>query len=191
MRDEADPRAAPGEPAGTAPEFPLLVERLADRVYRYLRAWCGDAETARDLTQETFLNLARTVGSAAGRISPAYVFVAARNTALSFHRKRRTERRHLRPLDAPDAASRPAAGPGSDPGRSAEHAELERALEEALARLPEELRTVFLLSEVEGLRYREIADVVGCPPGTVASRKFKAVKALRSALAGRGFDPHA
>jgi len=191
MRDQAEPGTAAGPVGGTAAGFPVLVERMADRVYRYLRAWCGDAETARDLTQETFLNLARTVGSAADRISPAYVFVAARNTALSHHRKRRIERRHLRPLEPSDGAAQPAAGRGADPARTAERAELGRALEEALARLPEELRTVFLLSEVEGLRYREIADVMGCPPGTVASRKFKAVKSLRDALAGRGFDPHA
>ncbi len=191
MRDDAESRAVAGGTAGPAPEFPVLVERMADRVYRYLLAWCGDPETARDLAQDTFLNLARTVGSAADRISPAYVFVAARNTALSLHRKRRTERRRLRPLEPSDSENRPASGLGADPARRVERAELGRALDDALARLPEEHRTVFLLSEIEGLSYREIANVVGCPPGTVASRKWKAVKTLRSALARKGFDPHA
>jgi DNA-directed RNA polymerase specialized sigma24 family protein len=76
-----------------------LVERFADRVYRFLLAMTKDSETARDLTQETFL-----------------VLTVARNTALSWFRSQSVEKRHLtlvpkeelEPLASPGAADNPA-----------------------------------------------------------------------------------
>ena len=59
---------------------------------------------------------------------------------------------------------------------------LQDALAQALLRIPEPQRTVFVLSEYLGMSYQEIAQVVGCPNGTVASRKFSACEALRREL---------
>jgi RNA polymerase sigma-70 factor (ECF subfamily) len=61
--------------------------------------------------------------------------------------------------------------------------ELGRRLEEALHQLPEKLRTVVLLYDIEGLSYEEIASIVECPLGTVKSRLFNARAALREKLA--------
>ena len=74
----------------------------------------------------------------------------------------------------------------SDPARAVEQQELRVALDTALQRLPEEQRSVFLLSKVEGLKQREIAEILGIAPGTVASRTYNAVRALRAELERMG-----
>jgi RNA polymerase sigma-70 factor (ECF subfamily) len=56
-------------------------------------------------------------------------------------------------------------------------------IEAAINALSEEQRTIFVLTELQGMSYREVADVIGCPVGTVASRKSAAFKALRDRLA--------
>ncbi len=157
-----------------------LVERFADRVYRFLLAMTKDSETARDLTQETFLKIHRVI--AEGHDSEhgdAYVLTVARNTALSWFRRQSVEKRHLTLVPEEELETLAPPGAADNPARELDRTELRTALLEALATLSEELRAVFLLSEVEGLSYAEIADIVGCPPGTVASRKHNAVMRLR------------
>ena len=70
-----------------------------------------------------------------------------------------------------------------DPQRLLLNRELGTRLDEALRELPEKLRTVVLLFDLEGLPYDEIAEVVGCPLGTVKPRLFNARSALRQKLA--------
>jgi RNA polymerase sigma-70 factor (ECF subfamily) len=77
-------------------------------------------------------------------------------------------------------------GREGDADASVERRELKEALELALQRLPEEQRSVFLLSEVEGLKQHEISKVLEIPQGTVASRKYSAVRTLRGELERMG-----
>ncbi|HZO91849.1 MAG TPA: sigma-70 family RNA polymerase sigma factor, partial [Chthonomonadaceae bacterium] len=77
--------------------------------------------------------------------------------------------------DIPDSAF--------DPQRLLLNQELGARLDQALKQLPEKLRTVVLLYDIEGLPYDEIAAIVGCPLGTVKSRLFNARAALREKLA--------
>ncbi len=69
-----------------------------------------------------------------------------------------------------------------DPQRLLLNKELGVRLDAALRQLPEKLRTVVLLHDIEGLPYEEIASIVGCPLGTVKSRLFNARAALRDKL---------
>ena len=174
--------------AGTADTdraFADLVDRLLDRVYRYLRNLTRSDDDARDLTQETFLKLRRRL-TAESSPSDAYVFATARNTALSDWRRRQRRpdgastdpwhnENHALPTDPADA-----------PDSHYERGELRSALEDALAHLPEEQRSVFLLAEIEGLRHGEIAEILGLPEGTVASRKHHATLKLRRMLERSG-----
>ena len=173
-------------PHETQDAFARLVERDLDRVWRFLRALLRDADLARDVAHETFLRLRAALERGRARAGEdglprtAYVFAAARNAALSH--LRRTRRRHVVPLDqerhdAPGAAA---------PDRALVDAELRSALDAALATLDETHRAVFLLSEIEGLRYEEIAEALGIPPGTVASRKHHAARRLRRELERTG-----
>jgi RNA polymerase sigma-70 factor (ECF subfamily) len=163
----------------SSPPDPLaeLARRHAEGVFRYLRSMVGDAETARELVQDTFLR----VGKQAGEVGPGLVFAAARSSAIDYLRRRRTRGGVEVTLDERVIAVVPAAE-SHRPDRDAELAELRADLLAALADLSEEQRTVFHLIEIEGLSYEQVARVLGIPPGTIASRKHHAVRKLREAL---------
>lgn len=167
------------------PTFLTLVDDHLDRVFRFLTSLIRDREVAADLTQDTFLKLQNVVEL--GTVpSEAYILATARNIAISWIRRRDLERRHMDVL--PAELLEPAVDPGQTvaPDQSFETRELRQGLEQAMAALPESLRSVFHLSEVEELTYAEIAEVVGCPEGTVASRKNLAVRKLREHLKRSG-----
>ena len=159
-------------------DFARLVERDLDRVWRFLRSLLRDPDLARDLCHDTFLRLHESLRRDEirqlddGLPRAAYVFAAARNAAASHGRRAR--RQATFGLDASDDIA--------DAGRTdlaLVRGELRTDLDTALARLDEDHRAVFLLSEIEGLRYEEIAEVLDIPAGTVASRKHHAVQRLR------------
>ena len=161
--------------------FVEIVDRLLDRVYNYLRNLTRDEDAARDLAHQTFLKIRQRLDTDLG-LGDAYIFASARNAALS-QRRQRQNRERLQP--ALEAEMIPSSD-GHDAAAAVERRELKDALESALQRLPEEQLSVFLLSEVEGLKQREIAEVLGIAPGTVASRKYSAVRALRGELERTG-----
>ncbi|MCP4573583.1 MAG: RNA polymerase sigma factor [bacterium] len=165
--------------------FTRLVDRLLDRVYRYLRNLTRDEDDARTLCHDTFLKLRRRL-ELGDDPSDAYVFAAARNTALSEWRRRRGN--PVRPAGDPwsDEDTPQPDNPDASPDRRLERQELRAALATALGQLPEEQRSVFLLAEVEGLKQAEIGVVIGVPEGTVASRKHLATLKLREILERSG-----
>jgi RNA polymerase sigma-70 factor (ECF subfamily) len=171
----------PTAPNASTDTLAALAERHAAGVFRYLRSLVGDGEAARDLLQDTFLRL-RDRAHEAG---PGLVFTAARSCALDHLRRRKTRQLTETALDERVVAVVPARR-SDRPDRQAEDAELRRDLLAALAALPEEQRSVFHLSEIEGLRYEEIATILGVSPGTIASRKHHAVRRLRDELRRRG-----
>ena len=64
-----------------------------------------------------------------------------------------------------------------------ERAETHRAISNALGKLPEKLRSVFVLKEIEGFKYLEISSILGMPVGTVKSMTYRAIRLLRRELA--------
>jgi RNA polymerase sigma-70 factor (ECF subfamily) len=161
----------------------------ADALYNLARHLTGRDADAEDLVQDTF---ARALGAADRFVKDtnlkAWLFRILRNAFLDGARRRRREpqRDGRDPDESADAAPMEGALRGD--------AELERLravvgeeIEEALMTLSEDGRTVVLL-DLEGFTEAEIADVVGCAPGTVKSRLFRARAALRERLRdyGRG-----
>lgn len=168
--------------------FAALVDRYLDRVFRYLRNLTRSEEAARELAHETFLRLRDRV-SPDDSPSEAYVFTTARNTALSRWRRLDGENRKLAAVTAEGHAAEGTWLGTQDratPSREVERGDLRRGLEEALAKLTEDQRSVFLLSTVEGLKYDRIAEIMGIPAGTVASRKNSATRFLREELERTG-----
>ncbi len=151
--------------------FAALVEPLRAPVWRFLCRYLPDEATAEDVTQDTFLRVYLRLGSFRGRSRfSTWVFQIARNAAIDADRSRRRRDRLPGVLSSfgPTATDPPT-------GR------LE--LDQAIASLSPKLRQVFVLVEVVGLSYRETADVVGTPEGTVKSRMFLAREALTKWLA--------
>jgi RNA polymerase sigma-70 factor (ECF subfamily) len=181
--------------AGEAAAFPALVERVLPRLLGYFRRLGADGAEAEDCAQDVLLKVYR----ARERYTPrarfiTYLFHVARNHWIDVYRHRRA---------GPVTVSADAPGPGQEgaglradlPARPREpeadmaRRELGVALARAIEGLGEEHREVFVLSQVEGLKYQDISNILGIPVGTVKSRMHAAVRQLREALKREGFEP--
>ena len=159
---------------GDTQAFGKLVERYQHRLVRFATRLLGDAEEAQDIAQETFLRIWRSRCPVQGALD-AYLFRIARNLCLDhFRAHRKTE--------VLDEATELPLSPEGNPAASVQSSALAELVRRSVQALPEPQRVVFILSHYEQMSYREIALVVGCPIGTVASRKFQAVETLRRRL---------
>lgn len=143
-----------------------LFARYREPVFRFLRRLLRDGAAAEDLTQEAFLRAMRGTYQSNGH-ERAWIFQIARNLARDYARA---------------AARRPATQAFDDtPAPGADRA-LALALDAALASLDDDDREVFLLREVAGLNYAEIADACGLTADAVRSRLHRTRLALRKQL---------
>jgi RNA polymerase sigma-70 factor (ECF subfamily) len=139
---------------------------------RYARALTRDAEIADDLVQDTLVRALRSEHLFHGGDIRSWLYTILTN--LNRNRLRSLARRPaMSPIDdndAPDAAGPEAGG---------------RDIERALAELVEDQRTALLLVVLEGLSYREVAEVQGVPIGTVMSRLARARLQIKAYLDGK------
>ncbi|MBI2215805.1 MAG: sigma-70 family RNA polymerase sigma factor [Candidatus Rokubacteria bacterium] len=161
------------------PEFERESLTHLDALYNFAMYLTRNPPQADDLVQETYLRAFRF----AHRFQPgthlrAWLFQILRNTFLTFYRVR--EREVAIAEDGVPDWDVPMFHDAPDDGSVA--TETHTDLERALARLPEEFRTVLLLAEVEGLPLEDVARVMACPVGTVKSRIFRAKDRLRVLL---------
>lgn len=179
--------------AGEVGAFNLLMERYESRLYCFVYHLLGNREEVQDVLQDTFLRAYRNRAQWNGRRAKfsTWLYTIAVNRSRDLMRKR--SRRSLRSLEELVVEGRSVhdvlADRGASPRQTAERGELHGKLCEAFQCLPEALREILVLSECEGLDYREIAKVVGCSLGTVKSRAFRARKELRRTLAELEPDP--
>jgi RNA polymerase sigma-70 factor (ECF subfamily) len=137
----------------------------------------GERAVAEEVAQDVMLELWRRRGTVSVDDSlRAYLFRAARNRALNHLRHERMKQRTA-PRAAGETVTRPEA-----PARLEEE-EIDRAVREAVGALPERCREVFELSRGHGLRYAEIAGVLGISVKTVEAQMGKALRVLRDRLA--------
>ena len=162
------------------------IEEHFPRIHRAALMLTGNPWDADDLAQETFLVLARQASCFAGR-SSLYTWLYGILLNLERHERRRNglHRRKLQVLwDGEPAEGR--AIPAADVG--AEVAEWKKSLWSFVARLPDGQRQALVLRFSERLAYHEIAEVLGCPLGTVKSRIFNGLVTLREMLETEGAD---
>ena len=145
-----------------------------DDAYNLARHLLRDAHEAEDAVQEACLRAMRSVGGFRGTDGRAWLLAIVRNTCFSRMRERRRDTDRVEFDDGALESALP--GPEAEFRRT-------RAIEsvdEALGELPAEYREVIVLRELEGLAYKEIADVIGAPIGTVMSRLARARRRLAS-----------
>lgn len=167
--------------------FNEIVLRYKSKVYNYIYRMVHGATDAEDLTQETFVRAYLSIHSFQSRASlNTWLFRIATNLCIDYGRKKKTQAATTSLFqeneDDESEAQRDIPDVAFDPQRLMLNKELGRQLDAALRELPEKLRTVVLLYDIEGLPYEEIASIVGCPLGTVKSRLFNARAALRTKL---------
>jgi len=162
---------------GDEEAFRVLFETHKDRVYSIALRYAGDSATAMDIAQDTFLKLLSNIQQFRGESSfESWLYRMVVNSCLDYHRKRR---RFLPLLDeALDVFRSPRESTLHDLLRE----EQEERVQQIVAQLPEEQRIVVVLRYTDGLSYEEIADLLGCRRGTVASRLNRAHKALERRL---------
>lgn len=163
--------------------FGDLVVRHQDRLYNMLVHTLGSAEDARDVVQEAFVSAFQKLHTFRGRSAfYSWLFRIAMNSAASRKRKKSRVSVSYDAIRAQSGLEPADPHPENHPGFSAEVAERQSAVRTALAELPEEFRSALVLKEMEGLKYEEIAEIVGCPIGTVRSRIHRARTELKSRL---------
>lgn len=173
------------EPADVA--LPLLVDAHGGRLYQLGLRFCGDADQASDLVQETFLEAYRSWDGFEGRSRPStWLYTIAARTCQRMHRKRAGEPRELASLDElmPLGEPRIAVVPSRDEGplEATLRGEARERIEAAIVTLPEHFRVPFVLKEIAGLSVADIAAALGEKEATVKTRLHRARLGIRKAL---------
>jgi len=161
--------------AGKTSEFRKLVERYHQPVFRFARNLIGDEHDAEDITQEVFLaafdHLASYNAKRASLLT--WLFTIARNGCVNYLKRTRPV------IDGEAIANTLPAASSDDSARN----EFWSRLDEALDVLPIEQKTAFVLAEIEGLPYADIAHIEKTTLGTVKSRIHRAKQRLRAVVA--------
>ena len=148
--------------------------RAAHRLARWLMRNEHDAE---DVVQEASLRAFRYFRTFSGGNARAWFLRIVRNTGTGWR-----GHRVQAPTDPFDEEQHSSAWPSSDPETLLLQTDDIRLIEQAISHLPDRFRELLVRRELEGLSYRDLADVMGIPIGTVMSRLSRARDALRGAL---------
>lgn len=165
--------------AGEVALFELLMRRHNPRVYRAARAILHDAGEAEDVMQDAYVRAYEHLGEFEGRARfSTWLTRIAVNEALS--RVRRSKR--FDSLESHTEDSSMSTEDGLSPEQQASDVEMRSALETAVARLPDDFRSVFVLRAVEGMSGAETAECLGIPEDTVKTRLHRARARLQEML---------
>ena len=165
--------------------FEPLVRAYEPEAHRVALAIMGDGDAANDAVQEAFIKAYRAMDSfELGRSFRPWFLQILRNQCRDMHRRRKAgfETQPMTPIMAERLPS------SSDPERQRHRTEARDMLWAGLARISLDHREVLVLKEIQGLDYAEIAETVGIPEGTVASRLYHARRALKAALEEMGVE---
>jgi len=175
--------------------FGQVVLNCQDRLYNAVLRMVGNRDEARELTQEAFTRGLEKISGFRGDCAPyTWLFRIAMNLAISQLRK--VQRQRVFSLDRPgsnghrgrsdDQASRllehVSQSRGVSPSARVEEQERQQQVLEALGRIDAEYRALLVMRDVEGFDYRQMAEVLDLPLGTLKSRLFRARLALREEL---------
>jgi RNA polymerase sigma-70 factor (ECF subfamily) len=159
---------------GDARAIRVLYDRYAPRVYAVVRRIAADEDLAQDYAQEAWIRAIRALPTFRGdaRFS-TWLHRIAVNAALQSLRRAETRTKR----ESPVSEEIPFAPEQAD-------SLLQKRLQEALDDLPEGMREVLILHDVEGYTHEEIGDVLGVTSGTSKSQLFKARAKMRALLVG-------
>lgn len=174
---------------GQKEAFGLLVRRYERELYGYLRRYLGDATLAEDVFQTTFLQIHQKSGQyQQGRPVRPWLYTIATNQAIDM--LRRVGRHQAVSLDEHRETNNEGESQGlvdlmesreTGPLEQAEIQERRELVRASVEELPDHLKKVVLLAYYQGLKYREVADILSIPVGTVKSRLHAALVKLHEA----------
>jgi RNA polymerase sigma-70 factor, ECF subfamily len=169
---------------GDVAAFEPLVEKYRQRVWRLAFNVLRDREEAWDVAQEAFIRAWQALPNFRGQSAfYTWLFRIVMNVAADRARQRSARGRAFGTERVPEEEwERVIADEGVTPEETATRLEERERITKALATLSQDHRAIIMLSDLEGLSYREIAEVLGIPMGTVMSRLHNARRRLRDAL---------
>ena len=174
--------------AGDANAFEALVRRWEKGLYNFILRYAGDVERSRELCQEAFFKAYRNLHRFDHRARfSTWLYTIALNLCHSSFRRKPLPRTYSLDDAVDAAAARPRLSETVSDPRVDTEGDLGRSEEAAIVRaavgsLPEELREVILLKEYQGLRFREIAQILGVPVSTVKSKMYAGLDLLARKL---------
>lgn len=166
--------------------FELLVTKYERRLARLLSRFVRDQHEVEDIAQEAFIKAYRALPGFRGDAAfYTWLYRIGINTAKNYLMARGRRAPTTTEFDAEEAEGFEDAAGLQDlntPENELLTKEVAKVVNDAMAALPEDLRTAISLREIEGLSYEEIAETMGCPIGTVRSRIFRAREAIAAKL---------
>lgn len=172
--------------SGDAQAFDALLQRHGKALFNFIYRFVGNRQEAEDLTQDTFVRVLQSAPSFnSHQRFTTWAYHIATNLCIDAHRK--AQYRQAVSLDERIGEDDQTLGdtvpdPQANTEEMAQKHELRRDIRRAIRALPTEQRMVVMLNQYQGMTYQEIAEVLGCPIGTIKSRMHHALKALRAAL---------
>ena len=169
---------------GDSESFNELVLRWERPIYALAYRTIGREEDARDVCQETFLRAFRALPGFRGQAKfSSWLYRIALNLCRDWIRRERRAPIVQPPEDVDVMELAAAAEPSESIEDLVARKDLSRAVERAMALLPDEQRTAIVLKEYHGLTFQEIAELLGCPLSTVKTRLYQGLTVLRRELA--------
>lgn len=178
---------------GNIDAFEMLVERYQAMLLNFFYHCARDRQTAEDCTQEVFIRLVSNIA----RYTPkakftTFLFRVARNLWID---RLRADGARLKPvslevplMDSEKKLKETVPSASAAPPEILSRKEGEASIMKVIDELPEDVRIVLVLSELEGLKYKEISEVLDIPIGTVKSRMHNAVELLKKKWGDRDLD---
>ena len=179
--DETDKELVSRVKRGDRTAFDLLFGRYQHKILSLVARHVRDPQEAEDVAQEAFIKAFRALPRFRGESAfYTWLYRIAINTAHN-HQMARSRRPPGVDIDVGDAQFMDGADrliESESPDAAASRDELAEAIDQAIAALPDDLRSALALREFEGLGYEQIAAIMECPVGTVRSRIFRAREAV-------------
>ena len=170
---------------GSEEAFRALIRQYQSKLYSIAYGITLDREDSLDIVQDVLLKVYQNIHNfkAKSKLS-TWLHRITVNESLNWKRRwKRRFRWHHKPLEADDSGDYPELGTDEyHPERLYQDKEFKKIFWEKLRELPDDARTVFVLKEVQGLSYDEIADALKIKRGTVSSRLFYARRKLKESL---------
>jgi RNA polymerase sigma-70 factor (ECF subfamily) len=172
--------------AGDKQAFGALVEKYKKRAYYTALGLAGSHEDALDLSQEAFVRAYRSISKFDRSLGGFFTwyYKILRNLCFNFLRDRARHARAFSEVDGPAQRLNEIPDENYDLTVIAERDELKEMLWKAILSLKEQDREIIILKDFQDISYKEIAEVLDCPIGTVMSRLFNARKQLREKMEG-------
>ncbi|MCP3689027.1 MAG: RNA polymerase sigma factor RpoE [Gammaproteobacteria bacterium] len=171
--------------AGDSAAFSILVQKYQHKVVNLIGRFVSDKTECYDIAQDTFIKAYRAIGSFRGDSQfYTWLYRIATNTAKNYlsSRARKSPSYAIDVDDAQHFEGESNLKEYATPENMLLTDEIREKVFAVIERLPDDLKSAISLREIEGLSYEEIADVMGCPVGTVRSRIFRAREVIDTEL---------